>query len=297
MTSRAVSCTSGLSHIQRNRLWRERLFSLFALICVALALGALLALLVSVFAQGFSRIDWEFLTGFPSRFAHKAGIFAALCGSFYLMILTAVIAIPCGVGAAIYLEEYARKTRLTRLIELNIANLAGVPSIIYGILGLQVFVRFAGLDRSLIAGAATLSLLILPVIIISAREALRAVPVSIRDASLALGATRWQTIRDHVIPMAMPSIMTGCILGLSRAIGETAPLITMGALTYVAFVPDSIFSPFTVLPIQTYNWLSRPQEAFHVNAAAAIVVLLLLLLAMNAAAIFLRYRFERLYRR
>ncbi|MBX7144894.1 MAG: phosphate ABC transporter permease PstA [Oligoflexia bacterium] len=296
MTTHAIPCQV-VTAVQRRRQLHEKLFELLALCSVAAALFVLLALLASVFAQGLTRIDWQFLTGFPSRFANKAGVFAALVGSLYLMLLTAIIAIPCGVGAAIYLEEYARKTRLTRLIELNIANLAGVPSIIYGMLGLQVFVRVAGFDRSLIAGALTLALLILPVIIISAREALRSVPVSIRDASLALGATRWQTIRDHVLPMAMPSIMTGCILGLSRAIGETAPLITMGALTYVAFVPDSIFSPFTVLPIQTYNWLSRPQEAFHENAAAAIVLLLGLLLLMNAAAIFLRQYFEARYRR
>jgi phosphate transport system permease protein len=281
----------------RARKLREKSFEIVALLCVGFALFLLLALVVDVFTRGFARLDWQFITSFPSRFAHKAGIYAALVGSFYLMLLTALISIPCGVGAAIYLEEYARKNWFTRLIELNIANLAGVPSIIYGILGLQVFVRMADLDRSLLAGALTMSLLILPVIIISAREALRTVPQSLRDASMALGATRWQTIRDHVLPLALPGIMTGCILGLSRAIGETAPLITMGALTYVAFTPDSIFSSFTVLPIQTFNWLSRPQEAFHANAASAIVLLLMLLLSMNAFAIYLRARFERKYKR
>ena len=282
---------------QRNRRWREKLFEVLALLCVAFALFLLLALLVDVFTRGIARLDWQFITSFPSRFAHKAGIFAALAGSFYMMILTAIISIPIGVGAAIYLEEYARKNWFSRLIELNIANLAGVPSIIYGLLGLQVFVRFADLGRSLIAGSLTMSLLILPVIIISAREAIRTVPQSLRDASVALGATRWQTVRDHVLPLALPGIMTGCILGLSRAIGETAPLITMGALTYVAFVPDSLTSGFTVLPIQTFNWLSRPQEAFHSNAAAAIVLLLILLLSMNALAIYLRMKFERKYKR
>jgi phosphate transport system permease protein len=291
-TSFVVS-TAALS----RRAMREKCFEIVALLCVGVALFLLLALVVDVLSRGLARLDWQFVTSFPSRFAHKAGIFAALVGSFYMMLLTALISIPCGVGAAIYLEEYASKNWFTRLIELNIANLAGVPSIIYGILGLQVFVRLAELDRSLIAGSLTMSLLILPVIIISSREALRTVPQSLRDAAFALGATRWQAIRDQVLPLAMPGIMTGCILGLSRAIGETAPLITMGALTYVAFVPDSIFSQFTVLPIQTFNWLSRPQEAFHANAAAAIVLLLALLLSMNAFAIYLRIRFERKYKR
>lgn len=295
MSSSATFVTS--SAALSRRAMREKAFEIIALLCVGVALFLLLALVVDVFTRGIARLDWQFITSFPSRFAHKAGIFAALVGSFYMMLLTAFISIPCGVGAAIYLEEYASKNWFTRLIELNIANLAGVPSIIYGILGLQVFVRLAELDRSLIAGSLTMSLLILPVIIISSREALRTVPQSLRDAAFALGATRWQTIRDQVLPLAMPGIMTGCILGLSRAIGETAPLITMGALTYVAFVPDSIFSPFTVLPIQTFNWLSRPQEAFHANAAAAIVLLLALLLSMNAFAIYLRIRFERKYKR
>ncbi len=279
-----------------RRILRERLFAVLGLGCVAFALVVLMALLVNVFIDGLPRLNWQFLTSFPSRFAERAGAYSAIVGSFYLMLLTAAISIPVGVGAAIYLEEYAPNNWMTRLIELNIANLAGVPSIIYGILGLQIFVRVFALDRSLIAGALTMSLLILPVIIIAAREALRTVPQSLRDGALALGATRWQAVRDQVLPLALPGILTGCILGLSRAIGETAPLITMGALTYVAFIPNSIFSPFTVLPIQTYNWISRPQEAFHANAAAAIVVLLALLLTMNAVAIVLRNRFEKRFR-
>ena len=279
-----------------RRVFRERLFVLLGLLCISFSLLVLAALLVNVFIDGLPRLNSQFLTSFPSRFAERAGAYSAIMGSFYLMVLTAIISIPIGVGAAVYLEEYASDNWLTRLIELNIANLAGVPSIIYGILGLQIFVRVFALDRSLIAGALTMSLLILPVIIISSREALRTVPQSLRDGALALGATRWQAVRDQVLPLAAPGILTGCILGLSRAIGETAPLVTMGALTYVAFIPNSIFSPFTVLPIQTYNWLSRPQEAFHANAAAAIVVLLALLLTMNAIAIILRNRFEKRYR-
>jgi phosphate transport system permease protein len=286
----------GNLEMMARRELREKLFAFLGLVCVGAALLVLLVLLINVWNDGAERLNWEFLTSFPSRFAAKAGVYAAVTGSLFLIILTAVIAIPVGVGAAIYLEEYAPNNWFTRLIELNIANLAGVPSIIYGILGLQVFVRFFALERSLIAGALTMSLLILPVIIISSREALRTVPQSLRDGALALGATRWQAVRDQVLPLAMPGVLTGCILGLSRAIGETAPLVTLGALTYVAFVPNSIFSPFTVLPIQTFNWLSRPQEAFHANAAAAIIVLLALLLSMNALAIILRNRFEKKYR-
>ncbi|MBN8548332.1 MAG: phosphate ABC transporter permease PstA [Deltaproteobacteria bacterium] len=279
-----------------RRAMREYLFSLLGLLSVGIALLVLAALLINVAVDGAPRISWQFLTSFPSRFAERAGVYSALVGSAYLIGLTALIAMPIGIGAAIYLEEYANDNWFTRFIELNIANLAGVPSIIYGILGLQVFVRFLSLDRSLIAGALTMSLLILPVIIIASREALRTVPQSLRDGALALGATRWQAVRDQVLPLALPGVLTGCILGLSRAIGETAPLITMGALTYVAFVPNSLFSPFTVLPIQSFNWLSRPQESFHANAAAAIVVLLALLLTMNATAIILRNRFEKRYR-
>jgi len=210
-----------------------------------------------------------------------------------VITLTAVLAVPIGIAAAIYLEEYGKSGRLSRLIEVNISNLAGVPSIIYGLLGLALFVRMLGLGRSVIAGAATLALLVLPVVILSTREALRAVPPSIREASLALGATKWQTIWFQVLPIAMPGVLTGLILALSRAIGETAPLITIGALTYVPFAPDSLWSPFTVLPIQIFNWLSRPQEAFAQNASAGIIVLLLVLLGMNAVAIVLRDRYQR----
>jgi phosphate transport system permease protein len=209
------------------------------------------------------------------------------------MVLTAAMAIPVGLGAAIYLEEYARPGRLTSVIEVNISNLAGVPSIIYGLLGLELFVRVMSLGRSLVAGAATLALLLLPMIIMTSREALRTVPRSLREACFALGADRWQTLRQVVLPMCLPGVLTGVILSLARAVGETAPLITIGALTYVAFLPDSLSSPFTALPIQVFNWVSRPQPGFHVNAAAGIIVLLALMLVMNGAAIWLRKRLQR----
>nr|MBA3948697.1 phosphate ABC transporter permease PstA [Acidobacteriota bacterium] len=221
------------------------------------------------------------------------GIWHALVGSVYVIGLTAAITIPAGIGAAIHLEEYSSGGRLSRIIEINISNLAGVPSIIYGLLGLGLFVRWMNLGPSVLAGALTLSLLVLPVVILSTREALRAVPKSLREGSYALGATKWQTIWHQVLPSAVPGILTGLILALSRAIGETAPLITLGALTYVAFTPESIWSPFTVLPIQIFNWVSRPQAAFAENAAAGIIVLLVLLLAMNAVAIVVRDRFQR----
>lgn len=283
---------------RRRRQLQERAFILVCLSGLVLALSALLILLVSVFVQGLPRIDAGFLTSFPSRRPSQAGIVAPLVGTAWIMLLTAVIAIPIGVGAAVYLEEYALRDgsaagRLSKLIEINIANLAAVPSILYGLLGLAIFVRAINLGRSLLAGALTLALLILPVIIIASREALRSVPRSIREGSYALGATRWQTVRNLVLPMALPGILTGNILALSRAIGETAPLVTLGALTYVAFLPDNLFSPFTVLPIQIFNWVSRPQSEFHVNAAAAICILLPLLLMMNGLAIWLRQRFQK----
>jgi phosphate transport system permease protein len=250
-----------------------------------------------VFSDGFARLSWEFLTSFPSRRAENAGILSALVGTLWVISLTALFAFPIGVGAAIYLEEYAPKNRLTQLIEINIANLAGVPSVIYGLLGLGVFVRWMMLGRSVLAGALTLALLVLPIVIISSREALRAVPQSLRQAAYALGATKWQTTWSQVLPVAFPSILTGTILALSRAMGESAPLITIGALTYIAFLPEfsleGLFSGFTVLPIQIFNWVSRPQKAFHVNAAAGIIVLLVVLLSMNALAIWLRNKYQQ----
>ena len=254
----------------------------------------LLALLLyDVFHHGFAWVDWQFLQSFSSRHPEKAGVEAAIAGSLWLVGLTAVIAIPVGVASAVYLEEYARQNRLSRFIEVNIANLAGVPSIVYGMLGLAVFVRLLALDRSLLAGALTLSLLVLPVIILSSREAIRAVPRSLRQAAYAVGATRWQVVRHHVLPNAVPGIVTGVILALARAMGETAPLVVVGALTYVAFTPEGPLDSFTALPIQIFNWASRPQEDFHELAAAGILVLLAVLLTLNAIAATIRFRAQR----
>jgi len=268
-------------------------FQFVALLILCLALASLAALIVDVWNDGAGRLSWEFLRGFPSRRASQAGIWHALTGSILVILVTAALSVPIGVAAAIYLEEYGTRSRMARLIEINITNLAAVPSIIYGLLGLGLFVRMLGLGRSVLAGGATLALLVLPVVILSTREALRAVPKSIREGSYALGATKWQTIWHQVLPVAIPGILTGLILALSRAIGETAPLITIGAVTFVTFAPDSIWSSFTVLPIQIFNWVSRPQVEFQANAAAAIIVLLALLLTMNALAILLRDRYQK----
>ena len=268
-------------------------FQAVGLVVLLVALGALAALLYSVLHDGLGRLSWDFITSYTSRHASESGIRPALAGSLFIIMLTGLIALPAGVASAIYLEEYGSRSRMARLIELNIANLAAVPSIIYGLLGLGLFVRALGFGGSIIAGASTLALLVLPVVILSTREALRTVPMSLREGSYALGATKWQTIWYQVLPVAVPGILTGLILSLSRAIGETAPLITIGALTYVPFLPDSIWSPFTVLPIQIFNWVSRPQAEFAQNAAAAILVLLALLLSMNAAAIWLRDRLQK----
>ena len=268
-------------------------FQVLAMLILLLALGSLAALIADVWADGASRLSWDFLRGYPSRRAEDAGIFHALSGSVFVILVTGALAVPIGVASAIYLEEYGRRNVLARIIEINITNLAAVPSIIYGLLGLGLFVRALGMGRSVMAGASTLALLVLPVVILATREALRAVPSSIREGSYALGATKWQTIWFQVLPIALPGILTGMILALSRAIGETAPLISIGALTFVAFAPDSVWSPFTVLPIQIFNWVSRPQVQFQANAAAGILVLLALLLTMNATAIWLRDRYQK----
>lgn len=268
----------------------------FRLLCAAVAWAGIVILAVLLFhvsREGIRWLDLQFLTEFPSRFPEQAGIKSALWGTVWLIILTAGISIPVGVAAAIYLEEFSPRNRLSQLIEVNIGNLAGVPSIVYGILGLVLFVRFLALGRSVLAGSLTMTLLILPVIIIAAREALRAVPDSIRQAAFALGATRWQAVRAQVLPVALPGILTGVILAMSRAIGETAPLVMIGALTYVAFVPEGPMDAFTALPIQIFNWASRPQENFHQLAAAGIIVLLVTLLLMNATAVWIRQRAER----
>ena len=276
--------------------WRHQKGRAFrAFFAAATWLGVVLLglLLMEVLRNGLPWLDLQFLASFPSRFPERAGIQAALWGTIWLIGLTALFSIPVGVAAAVYLEEYSRRSWVNTVIEINIANLAGTPSIVYGILGLAFFVRWLGLGRSLLAGALTMSLLILPVTIIASREALRAVPASIRQASFALGATRWQTVWHHVLPAALPGILTSIILGLSRAIGETAPLIMIGALTYVAFTPRGPFDAFTALPIQIFNWSSRPQQEFYGLAAAGILVLLAVLLSMNAAAIWLRYRSQK----
>ena len=254
----------------------------------------LLAILIArILYDGRGWVDWQFLTSFPSRFPEKAGLLSALAGTLWLISLTALFSIPVGVAAAVYLEEFSRSGRLKDIIEINIANLAGVPSIVYGLLGLAVFVRIMALGRSLVAGALTMSLLILPVIIISAREAIKAVPRSLRHGAMALGATRWQTVRHHVLPSALPGILTGVILALSRAIGETAPLIMIGALSYIAFTPSGPMDDFTALPIQIFNWTARPQKDFHSLAAGGIIVLLAVLLLMNATAVIIRQRAQR----
>jgi len=252
----------------------------------------LVTLLVDVAVDAAPWLDGQFLGSFPSRTPGEAGIKSALFGSLWLMGLTALISVPLGVASAVYLEEYAQDGWFLRLIQVNIANLAGVPSVVYGILGLSLFVRFAGWGNSLLSGALTLSLLILPIIIISTQEALRSIPSGLRESAFALGATRWQVIWSHVLPMAAPGIFTGVILALSRAIGETAPLILVGALTFVPFLPRGALDQFTALPIQIFNWAARPQDEFRGLAAAAIVVLMVLLFTMNLSAILLRNYFE-----
>lgn len=281
------------SAFHRRRRLKGVLFAGLSVAATLVGVVVLAVLLVDVVRDGGGRVDLALLDSFASRFPARAGVKAALWGSVWILGLTALIAFPVSVAAAIYLEEYAPDSWVTRAIQLNIANLAGVPSIVYGILGLTLFVRGLGLDRSIISGALTLSLLILPVIIMASQEAIRAVPHSIREAAYGLGATRWQVVRLQVLPMAMPGILTGTILALSRAVGETAPLIMVGAVGFIAFTPKGVGDQFTVLPLQIYNWISRPQDEFHTLAAAGILVLLALLLTMNAAAILLRNRYQR----
>ena len=268
---------------------------LFQTFCLAANFSVILFLVIllgDILIQGYSTLNWNFLTSYPSRFHDKAGILAAIVGTFYMMLLTAFISVPLGVGAAIYLEEYARETRFIRFVKLNIQNLAGVPSIIYGILGLTLFVRFMDLGRSLLAASLTMALLILPIITIASQEALRAVPQSFRLAGYGLGLTRWQVIQHQVLPMVATGMSTGVILALSRAIGESAPLVMVGALTYVAFLPSGLLDSFGVLSIQIYNWSSFPQKEFHALAASSIIVLLAMLFVLNVIAIGLRMYFQ-----
>lgn len=277
-------------HLARRRRLMARAFELACLAGTILCVLLLFVLLGTILYQGAGTLSWDLLTRLPSRLPAKAGIKAAVVGSLWLIGMTTLISVPVGVGAAVYLEEYAREGRLRRLIQLNIANLAGVPSIVYGILGLGLFVRAMSLERSVLAGALTLSLVILPVVILTAQEALRAVPVSLRHASYALGATRWQTIWHQVLPVASPGILTGVILAVSRALGEAAPLVAVGAVAYVSFVPSRLSDAYTALPIQIFDWSQRPQREFHDLAAAAIIVLLVVLLCMNGVAVYLRQR-------
>lgn len=281
-----------MSSIRTNRLI-DSAFKYVGIACTFLGIVVLAIFLGDILIQGLGRIDWDFLTNLPSRRAERAGILPAWTGTAWILGLTALIAIPLGISAGIYLQEYGTKNKLAHLIELNIANLAGVPSIIYGLLGLQIFVRTLQFGGSLLAGAFTLALLILPIIIVSTREALKAVPNSLREASNGMGATQWQTIWYQILPAASGGILTGIILALSRAVGETAPLIVIGALAYVPFVADNPLDEFTVLPIQIFNWVSRPQEAFLVNGAAAIIILLAITFVMNGVAVYLRNRWQK----
>lgn len=285
---------------------KDFIFALSGLLCLIFALVTLLLLILDLAKTGVPRIDSEFLTNFPSRFAGKAGILSAWVGSLCVMLVTAFCAIPLGIAAGTYLEEYAPKNFFTSLIELNIVNLAGIPSITFGLMALGLFVYKFGFGQSILTAGLTLALLILPIIIVTTRESIRAIPSTIREAAYAVGATKWQMIQHHLLPYSSGGILTGIIIALSRAIGETAPLITIGALTFIAFLPTSPISaqppfisfqwiqdPFTVLPIQMFNWISRPQSEFHVNAAATGIILLAMTLVLNGVAIYIRYRFRK----
>lgn len=291
--------------IAKAKLW-DSIFAAIGLLCMLVGVVVLLALIIDLAIDGVPRLSWQFLTSFPSRRAENAGVLSAWVGSTLVMLVTALAAVPLGIASGIYLEEYARKNWVADFIEINVTNLAGVPSIVYGLLALGFFVYQLKLGQSILTAGLTLALLILPVVIVTTREALRAIPNEIREASYATGATKWQTISDHVLPYSAGSIMTGVIVGLSRAIGETAPLITIGALTFIAFLPESplqaespyvsfkwLMSAFTVMPMQMFNWVSRPQPEFQNNAAAAGLIILAMTLAMNGCAIYLRYIFRK----
>ena len=281
-----------MTNSDKNRL-KDKAFQVFGVFCTLIGLVVLAIFLVDIVIEGARRIDWDFVSSLPSRRASRAGILTAWAGTLWVLLLTLLIAFPLGISAGVYLEEYTKKTRFSNFLEINIANLAGVPSIIYGLLGLEIFVRYMALGGSLLAGALTLSLLVLPIIIVTTREALKAVPKSIREGSFALGASKWQTVWLQVLPASFGGILTGIILALSRAVGEAAPLIVIGALAYVPFVPQTPMDAFTVLPIQIFNWTSRPQAAFLVNAAAAIIVLLFITFVLNGIAVYLRNRQQK----
>lgn len=276
-----------------NRRRMDTTLKLVFIAATSVGILALMVLIIDIVMDGLGHFSPELIMNYPSRKPSIAGMKSAIVGSIYMLLIMLPISFVFGVGAAIYLEEYAKKNRYTRIFQLNISTLAGVPSIVYGILGLTLFVRWFMLERSLIAGTLTMTLLVLPIIIVASQEALKAVPKGRRDASFALGANKWQTVSRSVLPSAMPGILTGVILAMSRAIGETAPLVMIGALTYVAFLPEKLTDQFTVIPIQIYNWISRPQTEFHELAAAGIMVLLILLLLMNITAVLLRNRFQK----
>lgn len=298
-----------MKHLVVRLKRQDKIFWIVGLLTMSAALLTLLSLIVDMAITGMPRITMDFFTHFPSRFPEKAGILSAWVGSLCVVLVTALLAIPLGVASGVYLEEYAPKNWLTKIIEVNILNLAGIPSITFGLMALGIFVYRFGLGQSIITAGLTLGLLILPIIIVTTREAIRTIPSHIREASYSLGATKWQTIWNHILPYSSGGIMTGVVIALSRAIGETAPLITVGALTFIAFLPSSpitdvapfvsmkwLLDPYTVMPIQMFNWVSRPQEEFHVNAAAAGLVLLTMTLLLNATAIFIRYRFRKKYK-
>lgn len=278
-----------------NRVFKSQIMRQVFFLATAFGIVVLAVLLYRIFSEGLPYLDWEFLTSFASRFPEEAGIKAAIAGSLWLMAVTAPISLILGVSTAIYLEEYAKESRFTRFVRMNISNLAGVPSVVFGLLGLTVFVRLFEMGRSVLAGGLTMSLLILPIIVVAAQEAIRSIPADQYEASFAMGATKWQTVRRVILPAAIPGILTGGILALSRAIGETAPLLMIGALSFVAYLPESIWSSFTVLPIQIFNWTGRPQEAFHLVASAGIIVLLVVLLVMNSIAVLIRNKFSKRY--
>lgn len=289
---------------KRNR--QDMIFNVVGIICTSIGIIVLASLFINLLIDGLPRLNWQFLTSFPSRFADRAGILSAWVGSLLIILVTAVAGVPLGIAAGVYLEEYGRRNWLTSLIETNIANLAGVPSIIYGLMALGLLVYTLRLGQSVLTGGVTLAFLILPIVIVATREALRTIPQGIREAALAVGSTKWQVVRYHLLPYSTGGILTGIIIALSRALGETAPLITIGALTFIAFLPPSpiqteppflstewLWSPFSVLPIQMFNWVSRPDQDFVINAAGAGLALIVLTLSLNSVAIIIRYRMRR----
>ncbi|MDX1544523.1 MAG: phosphate ABC transporter permease PstA [Christiangramia sp.] len=284
-----------MNNIRKNRI-KDQAFKYWGIACTLLGLILLAIFIGNILIDGIMRIDWDFIVNLPSRKAERSGIYTALMGSIWVLILTTLIALPVGIAAAIYLEEYSRKNKLSTILEVNISNLAGVPSVIYGLLGLEVFVRIMEMGSSVLAGSCTLALLILPIVIVSTREAIKAVPKSVRDASFAMGASKWQTVYHQLLPASFGGILTGVILALSRAVGETAPLIVIGALAYVPFAPSSTMDEFSVLPIQIFNWITRPQHGFVENAAAAIIILLLITFVMNGIAVYFRNKWQKKFK-